>query len=165
MSILRLISTLQEAPSLIEAISFRQLILYIDITTHLRPLLEHKDGSLNPYIPPLWLEVPVINFLVDAISSVGERISNKQVEELWDIMSQYIWDLGYRPASKSLLPLFLEYGTPHKIGRLHTYMLRFPLIGFAGFVTIVPPTLFATIQLADQGDFARTSLTMLPCLP
>jgi hypothetical protein len=140
----QLISILQEAPSLIEAVSFRQLILFIDITTHLRPLMEYRAGLLNPYIPPLWLDVPVVNFLVDAVSSIGEAVSSKQMEDLWDIMSRYIWDLGYRPASKALLQVFLDHGTQHNIGRQCTHASHFPLMVSPGFVTIVPPTSICT---------------------
>jgi len=112
--------------STIDLISFQQLILFIDLCAHLRPLIDRGGRLANTNVPPLWLQQNVQTFLRDALSSLDKSVDISTVKGLWDRLSRLIWTLGHRPASKALLPLFLEYGTPQEISKythLHCFSL------------------------------------------
>ncbi|KAG9052736.1 hypothetical protein FS842_009330 [Serendipita sp. 407] len=123
MDVRYLIEALTKDYKTLKDISFKQIILFADICSHLRPLLQRKGQLVNPDVPPLRLYSKVHHFLVDALSEHGSAVDFAMVDRLWTSLSRLVWKLGHKPASKSLLSVFLEHGIKHDIG----------------FVTIMPP--------------------------
>jgi hypothetical protein len=137
--------------SAIDLISFRQLILFIDLCAHLRPLIDHGGQLANTNVPPLWLQQNVQIFLKDALSSLDRPMDIGIIQELWDRLSRLIWSLGHRPASKALLPLFLEYGTPQEIGRYaYICILSLPTYHLQGLSRYYPRHLTARDHRVNQ---------------
>jgi hypothetical protein len=147
-------------------ISFKQFLTFIEICAHLRPLIQFQSKQGNTELPPLWLEANVQHFLADSMSSIAGPVSCEAVATLWKHFGPTIWDLGHREGPKSLLPLFLTYGTSHHIGELTLDQLLAHSLIHEGFATILPPVTTCT-RVACQSrkltrckDYSATLFTL-----
>lgn len=136
-----LLTRLQRRPILLAALSFQQLLLFIDLCCQLRPLLElydSKSGSSGP----LSLSSTVTLFIIRCLSANGSEVDTGTIRAAWEALGSLIWELPDRRSPPELLSLFLRFGTALEIGMCLSYPRPCTLlIHFIGFITIRPPVL------------------------
>ena len=114
---------LQQDPTLLDIISFYDMVLFVNLACHLRERIRWNQSD-DVTGPPINLPISVHNFLCDALEA-----EDHLVRSLWSSLRQLVWadTFGYNShfpyeRSPSLMPLFLKYGPAHGIGTSFYYM-------------------------------------------
>jgi hypothetical protein len=111
--------------TVLDAVYFDQFLLFINLCSYLHAKIDLARLETEPLGPPKTLPQPVIQFLVASLSSRGNNVATDIIRVLWRALREIIWSLGPQDAPKSVLHLFLTYGTPLGIGK---YMLSQPFV-------------------------------------
>ena len=85
------------------------IVTFTRLASHLkRDILQPQPISKsNPSIAPAVLPQPIINFLG---TSLG--ISTDVVDDIWDILQDYVWGIPVMPLTSGDFQLFKHFGWP-----------------------------------------------------
>lgn len=99
---------LKEHPVL-RHLSLDGVVTFTRLASHLkRDILQPQPiPQSNPSIPPAVLPPPITNFLG---ASLG--MSTDDIDDCWDILQDYVWEIPVVPLSSTDFHLFKQFGWP-----------------------------------------------------
>ncbi len=110
---------LVQHPHIAGKLSLQQFLLFIDHCCQLRPLLEVYDRLPHETLLPLELNDNVSLFLSRSLTQPGNSVDIETISATWKAFSPLIWNMPDRQTSvNTLIPIFLEHGTPLGIGEI-----------------------------------------------